>query len=329
MGVVQVEEMDVDEDMTPEVKVEESAESIDEKMTKLASLGFENNEMTLGILKQHSYDLDKTIDVLLQANAELDESDILINNKLATLTCWGFNDAQLNSVILKKNSYDLNKCVRELLELGDTAGGTYDATQTSPTANGTGSKQIQKSKFKDCEICSVEIDTSSTNWKVLRCGHQMCEQCYRETGTTRTTMTGVQHTFMKCPFCAKTSGIEIGICPDGTMTTSIVATPCEGYNEFQSIQILYAIQYSGYEFNMTAYLPNNEDGNELLRLLQIAFDRRICFTIRTSATNDQKTVLAWNIQHKTAQNGGLTIHSFPDATFMDRCKGELSAFGIK
>ncbi|XP_037031590.1 uncharacterized protein LOC119071063 [Bradysia coprophila] len=325
MGVApQIQQMDVD--MSPQVKIEETAEAIDDKMTVLANLGFPNTERTLDVLKKNSYDLDATINALLEESAGtmLDESEILINNKLATLSNLGFINAELNAEILKKNSYDLNRCVCELLEQGASDGRADDADAT----NGAGPYQSQKSKFKECEICSESIDESSPLWKVLLCGHELCEQCYEQIETTRTTMSGIQHTFIKCPFCLKTSGTEIGTCPNGAMTTSIVATPCQGYEEYHSIRVQYTIECPSYQLNRTAFLPDNDEGNELLRLLRIAWDRRICFTIGTSATNGQENALVWNIHHKTAQNGGVMSHGYPDDTFINRCKSELNAFGI-
>ncbi|KAG4068484.1 hypothetical protein HA402_004825 [Bradysia odoriphaga] len=321
MGVApQIQQMDID--MAPQVKIEETAESIDNKMSVLASLGFPNAERTLDVLKKHSYDLDATINALLEESDgnRLDESEILINNKLATLSSLGFTDAELNADILMRNAYDLNRCVCELLEHGVSDGRTDDTT------NGAGPNQFQE--LKQCEICTDSIDESSPRWKGLQCGHELCDQCYEQIEITRTTMSGISHTFIKCPFCMKTSGTEIGTCPDGTMTTSIVGAPCEGYEKYKTIIVQYTVESSGYQLNRMAFLPDNNEGNELLRLLKIAWDRRICFTIGTSATNGQDNALVWNIHHKTAQNGGVMSHGYPDETFFDRCKSELSAFGI-
>lgn len=328
MGVQQIEDVDVD--MTPPVKVEESDESINNKMEVLASLGFSDTEHNLDVLKKYSYDLDAAINDLLEESADtgLDESEILVNNKLATLTSMGFTDAELNERILKKNSYDLNKCICELMELDNEQWTMDDDSQTPPIANGAGPTRIPKSKLKDCEICDDAINESSSKWKRLRCGHELCNQCYKQIETTRTTMGGIQHTFTKCPLCGQTSGIEVGTCPDGQMTVSIMETPCAGYEKYQTIRIQYSVQCSGCQLNRTAFLPDNDEGNELLRLLRIAWDRRICFNIGKSATTGDENVLTWNIRHKTAQNYGVTSDGFPDATFMQRCKSELGSFGI-
>ena len=55
----------------------------------------------------------------------------------------------------------------------------------------------------------------------------------------------------------------------------------------------------------TAFLPACEEGQKVLRLLQVAFDRRLLFTIGQSATTGLDNVITWNdIHHKTSMGGG-------------------------
>ncbi len=324
-----------DIDMLPTVPIQESAESIENKMTILTNLDFTNREVNLEILKRNSFDLDRTINYLLEQNSGyvINESEILINNKLTTLSCLGFGNAELNAEILKKNLYDLNKCINELMELLDASASQIDHDLESQTDGLNRSEPISKAKMDvsestDCPICSDE-DVSAANWSILQCGHKLCCKCCKQIETTRTTMSGVTYTFTKCPFCMKTSGVEVGLCPDGSMTILIVSTPCQGYESYQSIKIQYDIQSQAYQLHRVAYLPNSDEGNELLKLLRIAWDRRICFTIGTSVTDGREDVLVWNIHHKTALNGGVQSHGFPDETYMERCRSELKAFGIE
>ena len=59
--------------------------------------------------------------------------------------------------------------------------------------------------------------------------------------------------------------------------------------------------YKGNEF--TAYLPNNLEGQKVLKLLKQAFDQRLIFIIRQSTTG--LDTIAWNdIHHKTNKSGG-------------------------
>lgn len=54
-----------------------------------------------------------------------------------------------------------------------------------------------------------------------------------------------------------------------------------------------------------AYLPDNKEGNHVLKLLQKAFDQRLIFTVGTSTTSGAKNAVTWNdIHHKTNTHGG-------------------------
>lgn len=60
----------------------------------------------------------------------------------------------------------------------------------------------------------------------------------------------------------------------------------------------------------TAYLPDNAEGNEVLKLLRIAFDRRLIFTVGTSRSSGIENQVTWNdIHHKTSTDGGASMYS--------------------
>ena len=55
----------------------------------------------------------------------------------------------------------------------------------------------------------------------------------------------------------------------------------------------------------SAYLPDNQTGRKILRLLQKAFEQRLTFTIGRSMTTGKDNVITWNgIHHKTNVKGG-------------------------
>lgn len=57
----------------------------------------------------------------------------------------------------------------------------------------------------------------------------------------------------------------------------------------------------------TAYLPNNEEGQEILQLLRRAFQQKLIFTVGQSRTTGLQGVITWNdIHHKTSVYGGPT-----------------------
>lgn len=54
-----------------------------------------------------------------------------------------------------------------------------------------------------------------------------------------------------------------------------------------------------------AYLPDNEEGQEILQLLKRAFDQKLIFTVGQSRTTGRQSVITWNdIHHKTSIDGG-------------------------
>ena len=53
-----------------------------------------------------------------------------------------------------------------------------------------------------------------------------------------------------------------------------------------------------------AYLPDNDEGQDVLRLLRRAFDTRLIFTVGRSVTSGLENTVVWNdIHHKTSIAG--------------------------
>jgi deltex-like protein len=128
-----------------------------------------------------------------------------------------------------------------------------------------------------------------------------------------------------CPTCGHLYGISKGPQPsNGQMKITylpIILSGFEneryGHKEPQTIEINYIFSSGiqgplnpnpGKPFSGTsrkAYLPNNKDGKEILRLLQKAFNDQHIFTIGRSSTTGQDNVVTWNdIHHKTSIHGG-------------------------
>ncbi|KAL4463956.1 hypothetical protein ABPG74_005893 [Tetrahymena malaccensis] len=141
---------------------------------------------------------------------------------------------------------------------------------------------------------------------------------------------------IKCPVCSKIYGIMQGDQPDGKMTTYIDKhTKCAGFN-CSTIVINYQIHSSNRNgkhipgTQRTAYLPDNEEGREVLKLLQKAFDRKLIFTVGRSVTTGQDNVVVWNgVHHKTSPTGGAAYFGYPDPTYFNRVKQELALKGVK
>jgi len=140
---------------------------------------------------------------------------------------------------------------------------------------------------------------------------------------------------VKCAICGVIYGTLYGDMPAGVMEIRHIPVPCEGYEKYRSIEIIYTIpsgskdgkRHSGTQ--RIAYLPDNEEGKEILELLKIAFSRRLLFTVGTSITTGVNDVVVWNgIHHKTSLRGGAMSHGYPDPTYFKRVKEELAAKGI-
>lgn len=126
------------------------------------------------------------------------------------------------------------------------------------------------------------------------------------------------------------------------MTASYRASSLPGYNSCGTIVIHYDMRggiqtqdhpnpgrrYEG--TRRVAYLPNNEEGRQVLVLLRRAFDQRLIFTVGQSRTSGANDVITWNdIHHKTLQFGGPENFGYPDPNYLQRVKLELKAKGIE
>jgi deltex-like protein len=142
-------------------------------------------------------------------------------------------------------------------------------------------------------------------------------------------------TSFQCPNCLKIYGILKGNMPKGTMRAFLKNFHCSGYENTNTIEINYDFpsgQQNGIKYTGTrrrCFLPNTDEGREILGLLKVAFDRRLTFTIGTSVTTGVKNTTVWNgIHHKTNISGGPTSFGYPDDTYFNRVKEELAAKGV-
>lgn len=87
--------------------------------------------------------------------------------------------------------------------------------------------------------------------------------------------------------------------------------------------------YYAVGFPRVCYLPDNNLGRRVLRLLQIAFERRLIFTIGRSITTGREDVITWNeIHHKTELGPSTSGHGYPDTSYLERTLAELAAQGV-
>lgn len=82
-------------------------------------------------------------------------------------------------------------------------------------------------------------------------------------------------------------------------------------------------------FPRICYLPDTDKGRTVLKLLSVAFERRLVFTVGRSVTTGREDVVTWNeIHHKTEPGQSNIGHGYPDPGYLDNCLQELAAHGV-
>lgn len=138
-------------------------------------------------------------------------------------------------------------------------------------------------------------------------------------------------TSIKCPNCNKIYGIMTGDMPPGTMSVKILkGYKCSGF-KCDTIEMSYNFPngtgYTG--TSRVGYLPNNQEGKEILGMFKVAYDRRLLFTIGTSVTTGATNTTVFNgIHFKTNMDGGPAYFGYPDPTYFNRVKQEFAAKGV-
>ncbi|XP_060898639.1 E3 ubiquitin-protein ligase DTX3L-like isoform X2 [Labrus mixtus] len=181
------------------------------------------------------------------------------------------------------------------------------------------------------ENCSICMDPFKKK-KQLKCKHEFCEACLEQSKKSLGPC---------CPLCKDVFGKMEGDQPYGKMTWRSGPTSLSGYSQCGCIIINYWIpgglqtekhpnpgkRYEG--ISREAYLPDNKEGNEVLRLLQKAFDQKLIFTVGMSRTTGKENQVTWNdIHHKTSTSGGPQCFGYPDPGYLSRVRDELKAKGI-
>ncbi|XP_030623549.1 probable E3 ubiquitin-protein ligase DTX3 [Chanos chanos] len=178
-----------------------------------------------------------------------------------------------------------------------------------------------------CIICMDDIQDRKT----LGCCHSFCTDC----------IDGVFKVKPACPICGTFHGTYEGTQPPGEMRVSRTWQGLPGYVSCGTIVIEYhfpgGIQgpehpNPGKRYSRTsrrAFLPACAEGERVLKLLQVAFDRRLTFTIGTSVTTGLSNVITWNdIHHKTSMTGGPQGFGYPDPDYLRRVREELRQKGV-
>ncbi|XP_056629172.1 LOW QUALITY PROTEIN: E3 ubiquitin-protein ligase DTX1 [Triplophysa dalaica] len=213
-------------------------------------------------------------------------------------------------------------------------------------------EKIKTLPDEDCTICMERLNTASGYDGVLtfkslkpelvgklgRCGHMYHLLCLVAMYNN-----GNKDGSLQCPTCKAIYGEKTGTQPPGKMEYHVIPHSLPGHSETKTISIVYDIpagiqtnehpnpgkRYSARGFPRHCYLPDNEHGRRVLKLLITAWDRRLIFTIGTSSTTGETDTVVWNeIHHKTEFGSNLTGHGYPDPNYLDNVTRELAAQGV-
>uniref|UniRef100_A0A915LLJ0 E3 ubiquitin-protein ligase n=2 Tax=Meloidogyne incognita group TaxID=654580 RepID=A0A915LLJ0_MELJA len=190
-----------------------------------------------------------------------------------------------------------------------------------------------------CSICLCDMRDILENAgncvvQLSLCSHMFHMECIRAAFKVKE----------QCPLCMCWYKDPIGYQPkDAKMTVRQIQGQVQGHKDAKGFhEITYyipsGIQIDGHirpgrpyrSMTRIAYLPNNKEGTQILKLLQLAFKRRLIFTIGDSLTTGRKDVPIWNgIHHKTNKEGGPQCYGYPDPGYLSRVKEELAAVGVR
>lgn len=197
-------------------------------------------------------------------------------------------------------------------------------------------KVVESDDSDSCPVCLGSPEPLTV--ELTRCKHRLHLACLNA-------MLSCQQPpmYIQCPVCRLIYGEKRGNQPPGTMNWTRIPRALPGFPNTNTIQITYDIPsgiqgpehpnpgqaYYAVGFPRVCYLPDNNLGSRVLRLLQIAFERRLIFTIGRSITTGREDVITWNeIHHKTELGPSTSGHGYPDTSYLERTLAELAAQGV-
>ncbi|KAM4622702.1 uncharacterized protein O3C94_020442 [Discoglossus pictus] len=172
-----------------------------------------------------------------------------------------------------------------------------------------------------CDECKKDSFTIKAS-----CGHFLCGSCVsREAG--------------KCLVCLDGRREDAKPVLKVNMIHKKMSLSLPGYDRYPSIKIIYEVPdgvqgvghphpgnlYQGKRFE--AYLPDNLEGQRLLRLLEKALQQGLTFKIQPM---EDKDIVTWNcIPHKTSPDGGKIKNGYPDSYYLKSLTWQLKEHGLE
>ncbi|XP_073698826.1 E3 ubiquitin-protein ligase DTX4 [Garra rufa] len=213
-------------------------------------------------------------------------------------------------------------------------------------------QKVRNPPEEDCTICMEalggpsgykgpgvsSVSRAESVGRLAQCGHLYHLQCLVAMYNN-----GNKDGSLQCPTCKTIYGVKTGNQPPGKMEYHVIPHSLPGHPDCKTIRIIYNIPpgiqgpehpnpgkpFTARGFPRHCYLPDNEKGRKALRLLLVAWDRRLIFSVGTSSTTGESDTVIWNeIHHKTEFGSNLTGHGYPDSGYTDNVLEELKAQGI-
>ena len=205
------------------------------------------------------------------------------------------------------------------------------AGQDQDNFNGVEVSLNDENENDDCPICLGPFKESGFIKGTGVCDHVFHAKCLEDSLKKDS----------KCPVCRAVIKKKFGPCPDGYMyITARKDMHCTGYEDCGTIVIDYrllggvqgpqhpnpGVRY--FSEMRQAYLPDNEAGKQVLKLLKKAWEMKLTFRVGTSLSSGRNNVITWNdIHHKTDPYGGP--YGYPDATYFERVTADMHAMGVR
>ena len=190
----------------------------------------------------------------------------------------------------------------------------------------------------DCPICMEKIvpaPESDNSWdlgcELKVCGHAVHIHCLAQALKFSS----------RCPVCRffVNNKKPQGTSPTGTMDIAYFPSSsaiCDGHRAIRITYILEGGVQKSYHDNpgktyrgdrRIAYLPDSQEGQQLLRRLVFAFRHGLTFRVGSSLTTGRTNCITWaSIHHKTSCRPGP--HGFPDPAYFRNCNAELNSLGV-
>ncbi|XP_017327523.1 E3 ubiquitin-protein ligase DTX4a [Ictalurus punctatus] len=213
-------------------------------------------------------------------------------------------------------------------------------------------QKVRNPPEEDCTICMEAlagpsgykgpgvggISRAESVGRLSQCGHQYHLQCLVAMYNN-----GNKDGSLQCPTCKTIYGVKTGNQPPGKMEYHVIPHSLPGHPDCKTIRIIYNIPpgiqgpehpnpgkpFTARGFPRHCYLPDSEKGRLVLKLLLVAWDRRLIFSVGTSSTTGETDTVIWNeVHHKTEFGSNLTGHGYPDSGHLDNVLEELRAQGI-